>query len=293
MGSQAASPQTSSTTTQTMSPQAQQVANQAFPMLQQYANSQIQLPGQTIAGFNPNEIAGQQSALQGGQVGGQLAGQGANSLGFLLDPSILSPDSNPYLRASGNAVADTVTDNLNRNVLPGIRSGASMAGPYSGGASKEGIQTGLAVGESNDVLSKALTGMYSNAYQSGLGTMLQANSQVPMMQAAQLFPGMVQSGVGAQQRGMEQATLDANNQRDILQQMMPLLQAQQLYGMISGMPGGSTTSTATGALPPGAGGFQRALGGAGTGAAIGSMIPGLGTGIGALLGGAGSYFFGG
>lgn len=41
------------------------------------------------------------------------------------------------------------------------------------------------------------------------------------------------------------------------------------------------------------GGWGDVLGGAGSGAAIGSAIPGLGTGIGALIGGLGSLLFGG
>ncbi len=41
------------------------------------------------------------------------------------------------------------------------------------------------------------------------------------------------------------------------------------------------------------GGWDSGLGGAATGASIGSVIPGLGTGIGALIGGLGGLLFGG
>lgn len=257
----------------------------------QYANSNVQLPSQTVAGFNANETAAQNSALAGGQAGQQLGGQAAGSLGFLLDPSILSPDSNPYLKQAGDAVANTTMDALTRQALPAIRSGASAAnGPYAGGSSREGIAQGLATGEATDNIAGQLSQMYNTSYQNGLGTMLNANQLVPSIQAAQLFGPQVQSAVGGQQRGMEQAQLDASNQTNLLQQLFPLLQAQQLFGLIGGMPGGSTQTTSTGAVPKGSP-WQSALGGAATGASIGSAIPGFGTGLGALLGGAGGYVF--
>lgn len=277
---------TSSTTTK-LSPEQQGVFSAAMPSIQQYANQPLPtLPTSTVAGFTPNETTGQNLALGAAAPGGQLAGQSANALGFLLNPSILSPDSNPYLKASGDAIQGNMTDNLLNRVLPGIRSGASMTGgPYSGGASKEGISTGLAVKDTAKQSGDALTNLYSGAYGQGLQTMLGANAQVPGSQAAQLFPSSVYSAVGADQRAMNQANLDSTNSLAQLQQMLPFLKAQDLMSLIQGMPGGTAVSKTTGSAPPGASPVSGALGGAASGAAIGSVIPGVGTVVGAGAGG--------
>lgn len=70
----------------------------------------------------------------------------------------------------------------------------------------------------------------------------------------------------------------------------PFTQQQWLAQILSGSPGGS--STTTGPPQPGGSRAAGALGGAMSGAAMGSAVPGLGTMWGALLG-AGAGYFGG
>jgi hypothetical protein len=159
-----------------------------------------------------------------------------------------------------------------------------QSGPYSGGLSKEGIASGLAAGESAEALSGGLSNLYGNAYGQGLNTMLSANAQLPQMQGAQLFGAQVQSGVGEQQRGMEQAQLDAANQAALMKQILPLIQAQQLYGLGLAMPGASQVNTVTGATPGGPGILGGALGGAMAGGTFGPMGALVGGGLGGLLG---------
>src|SRR4249919_1185599 len=126
--------------------------------------------------------------------------------------------------------------------------------------------------------------MFNQAYGQGLGAMQGANALLPQMQGAQLAGTQVKGAVGEQQRGMEQAQLDAANQQQLLTQIMPLLKAQQLYGFGMGMPGAKGVSTATGATPGGPGVLGGALGGAMAGSTFG--IPGalVGGGLGGLLG---------
>jgi hypothetical protein len=284
------------TTTQTnsvqYSPEQQQVFNQALPFIQQYAGSPLpQLPGQLIAGFNPNETAAQSGAINAATGGGADLGQAAaGAQQFLLNPNILNPSSNPYLQASGNNIATTMNQNFTDTVLPALRTGSSMtSGPYAGGNTKAGIAEGLASSRNSQAIGNSLDSLYSTAYGQGLGAMTNAVQNNPSAQNGLLFGANVQGQVGGQQRALEQAQLDANNQMMLLQQQLPFLRAQDLIGLMQGMPGATGVSSVTGAQPQ-TGGFKGAAGGAMSGAALGSMIPGLGTGLGALLGGGVGYF---
>lgn len=71
--------------------------------------------------------------------------------------------ANPYLNQQANAITSQVTNNLQRNILPGINSGAMAAGGYGG--SRQGIVQANAIGQTNQDLSNALANLRGNAYQ--------------------------------------------------------------------------------------------------------------------------------
>lgn len=73
-----------------------------------------------------------------------------------------SMGGNPYTGQQGQEMARIFNNNLTRNVLPAVRSGAQMAGQY--GSSRQGIAEGLAMSDANQQLSGALAGLYSNQY---------------------------------------------------------------------------------------------------------------------------------
>lgn len=273
-----------------LSPEQQQLSQLALPYANQFAQSQLQLPNTSIVGFTPAELQAQQMALGSAQGPMQAGAQQAfDTNQFLMDPKLLDPSTNPYLQAQGDAITRNMTNNLTESILPTLRSGATqVGGMYSGGSSREGIAQGLATGKTNDALSDALVNLYGNAYNTGLSTMTQAVGQNPAVMKGLLYPSAVMSGVGAQQREMLQAQQDNQANQAWLAQMLPMLQAQQIYGLMNTLPGGQGVSTVTGAQP-GTNTGMSALGGAASGAALGSMImPGVGTaagaGIGALLG---------
>lgn len=269
------------------SPQQMALFNQAMPFIQQYANQGLpQLPTQTIAGFNPNEIAAQSGAINAATGQGNALGNSAfNAQQFMLSPDILNPNTNPYLAQHGNNIATTMNQNFTDTVLPALRSGDTMtSGPYAGGNTRAGIAEGLASSRNSQAVGNSVTDLYNRAYGQGLGAMTSAVQNNPIAQQGLLFGANVQGQVGGQQRALEQAQLDSANQLQLLQHQLPMLQAQDILSLMQGMPGATGVSTTTGATPK-TGGVQGALGGAATGAAIGSMIPGLGTGLGALIGG--------
>lgn len=234
-----------------LSPEQKQIYDIAFPYAKEYAQSDVQLyPGSGIAGFNELETLGQQLALQGGAAGQALGNTALNTNQFLLDPALLSPDSNPYLKASGTAAADELTRQLTQSILPSIRNSATAAGGvYSGGSTREGVAQGLAVDATTRNIGDTLAKMYSDAYQGGLSTLGSALKTAPITQAGSLFGAQIASGVGAQQRSMEQAILDEALQRFYTEQSLPLMRAQELIGLTTSMPGGTGVSTVQAATP--------------------------------------------
>lgn len=284
------------TTTQTnkieLSPEQQQLFELAFPFAQQYAQQGLEsYGGQTVAPMSAENLQAQQMAM--GAIPGvsDLASKSASTQGFLLDPNQLNPASNPFLKAQGDAITGTVTDNLLERVLPALRGGATQTGGmYSGGNTKAGVAEGLAVGKTNQDISNALAGLYGDAYKFGISTMGDAVKNNPSVQAQQLMGSTIAGAVGTQNQQQQQLELNDAYNRWMIDQQMPFIRAQDLMGMINGMPGATGTSTVTG-QPGGANPWMGGLGGAASGAAMGSAImPGIGTAIGAGLGGLAGFF---
>ena len=280
-------PKTPATTTQTtkveLSPEQKQIFEAAFPYAQQYASTPIQqYSGTGIVGLNAEE---QQAAdmfratVPGLQAGASQA-QASNTQ--LMDPSfMLDVGNNPYLQSAAQALAGGMTQNLMETQLPGIRSGSTVAGgQYSGGATRQGIAEGKAIAGTNSAISDSISDMMFKAYNSGLSGMGDAISRNPGVQSQQLFAPGVTSAVGAQDRTIEQAALDEEIRQFYTGQSLPLLQAQELMGLMSGMPGGSTTSQVTGSTP----GVNPVMGGLGGAAAGMSLFGPVGAVGGGLLG---------
>lgn len=275
-------PKSPGTVTQTntvkLGPEQKKVFDLAFPSIEAYAASTPTLfPGTGVAPFNPTEVAGQQALL--GAAGSPLVGAGANAQQVLLDPSqMLAP--NQYVNAAADATVQRTTQNLMENILPQIRSGSTVAGgAYSGGATRQGVAEGRAIEGTNQQLSNALADMYLKNYSTGLSAMTQAIGQNPSVLQTQLFPGSVMGAVGGQQRGLEQAQLDEEIRKFYTAQDLDLSKSQQLLNLISGMPGGTGTSTVTGAYPQQSP-LMQALGLGTTALGLFSGMPGMGLGMG-------------
>jgi hypothetical protein len=122
--------------------------------------------------------------------GGATLNRGASGLDFLLNPALLSPDSNPYLAATGTAATRPLYRNLVEQILPNIRSEAGGAGQY--GSTRQGIAEGLAAGRTQDAASDALAKIYSGGYGQGLGAMSNALGQAGGLGSA--FGNLAQGG---------------------------------------------------------------------------------------------------
>lgn len=283
-------PKQPSTVTQTnkieLSPEQKEVFGLAMPKIREYASSTPSLfPGSGIVGFNPTQLAGQQAALQAGQTAGQLANQSGTTQSMLLDPNfMLNP--NQYLMPVAQSVARTATENLTENILPQIRSGATSAGgQYSGGSTRQGLAEGRAVQGTSREIADSIAKMFLQNYQSGLSGLQSAVQGTGNVMQQQLFPSAIMQQIGGQEHAMDQAELNEMIQRFYTEQDLPLLQSQQLLGLVSGMPGATGVSTVQGAQPQ-TGGLQQALGLGLSLIGMMSGMPFLGS-MGGLMGGMG------
>lgn len=277
-------PQTQ-TTTNELSPEQRQLMQLAMPGITQFAASVPQrYQGQTIAGFDLNQVAGQEGALQSAGTQTNLARGGAGTSASWLSPGALDVNNNPTIQGSIDRATRPITENLMNVALPGIRDSAERTGNF--GSSRQGVAEGLAVGQASKAIGDASSDVVSKAYQSNVDAQLKALGLLPQTAAVQTQGDLTTSGVGDVRQALEQARLNQNVSNFNYDQLAPFLQSKEIMSLLTGLPGGSATTTAS---TPQKNQLTGALGGAATGASLGSAImPGAGTaiggGLGALLG---------
>ena len=176
------------------------------------------------------EQQGQQAALgYAGQLNPMLqSAQGAQQ--FLTDPSILSPESNPYLAQTAQAATSPIMQALMEQILPGIRGGAIGAGGYGG--SRQGIAEGIAGRGALQSIGDTTANIYSQAYGQGLNAMQGGLQTAPQTAALGLLPSQIMQQIGQEQR------------------LAPLQQLQNYKGLLGGpvVLGGGGTGSQPGVL---------------------------------------------
>jgi hypothetical protein len=231
------------TTTQQLTPEQQSLVSLATPQYQQFAASTPTLPGAAgVAGFNPNQTAGQQSVLNSAGTAGNIVGTAGNTDQYLASGSFLDPGSNPYVQNAVKAATDPIFQNLAQSTIPGQQAAGASGSGVNYGGSREGIAEGLATQGAQRAAGQAGAGIMNTALGQGLNATLSAIGQAPTQAGAQTIPGTIQSTVGDVQQAQDQRTLDAQNQANMFAQMLPMLKAQFLTQGAAGLPGGSTTS---------------------------------------------------
>lgn len=78
---------------------------------------------------------------------------------------------NPYLSTMAQNIGGQITDNLNRNIMPGVRSEAQAAGGYGG--SRQGVVEANIYNDANKQFANAVTGMYYGDYNDQLNRQMQ------------------------------------------------------------------------------------------------------------------------
>lgn len=273
--------QPTQTSTYQLSPEQRQLYNLALPGVKSFAASVPQrYSGSTVAGFDPAQVAGQNMALDaaGGQA--NLAQNAAGSNNFLLG-DIWNPASNPNLQNAVDAAVRPVTENYQNVVRPAIRDEFQGAGQQFGGSRRfnaEDAGANTYLRNVGDTASK----LVQNEYDTNINAQLKALGLVPQTQSALVAPAATTSGVGDVRQNLQQLLLSQDVNNFNYDQLAPFLQSKELLSLLTGLPGGTVTSTANN---PSTNPLTSALGGAATGASLGSAIlPGAGTAAGAGLG---------
>ena len=200
-------------------------------------------PGETLAGFDPMQKAGQQATL-GYAMGPRAAGQQAaaeaslvRGLSGKIDPSAYNP--------MVNALSSNVISNLQGKILPGIRQQQVMYQP--GGSSRGALEQNKAVTNAvTQGMTKPLADMYTNAYTQAQNRALQSGQLYPSIMAAPLNMYGAMGDVGAQRRAMTQSTIDRDMDRYQYQATAPQQQLANYMKMVTGNYGGTTTQTSPG-----------------------------------------------
>lgn len=276
-------PQTQ-TTTQVLSPEQRQLMQLAMPGVTQFAASVPKRYGSsTVAGFDPSQVAGQEGALSSAGVQTDLARSGADTSNFWMSNAPWLPQNNPALQGSIDAATRPIQQQLTESTLPAIRDSAERTGNF--GSSRQGIAEGVASGRASQAIGDASSKLVNENYQTNVNAQLKALGLLPQTTGVQTAGDVTTSGVGDVRQSMAQALLGEQVGNFNYDQLAPFLQSKEIMSLLSGLPGGSTQTVASG---PQKNLLTGALGGAASGAALGSAImPGIGTaagaGIGALL----------
>ena len=251
----------------------------------------------SVASFDPSETAAQRATLgyatgprpaaQQAAAENALIGSLGGQTGFdptqtqnLLAGNVRTGAGTPYTGME-NALTQGVIDNLNSNVLPGIREAQVRYQP--GGGTRTDLETNKAITRAvQGGLTKPLAEMYGGAYQQAQGMRMPA-AEMGVQQrqyGQQMYPSIMNAplgmynamgGVGEQRRAMSQEGINQDMARYQYESNAGQNALRNYMAMVTGDYGSTTTSTTN--APKDYSGLMSAVGsGLGMYAAMGSDI---------------------
>lgn len=236
-------------------------------------------PGQTVAPMSGFTKGSLDSMAQRGADGSPLINAAQGQLTNTLNGSYLE-QGNPHLQNAIGAATRPVMQAYNDQIMPGLDSNFSSAGRYGSGA--HAMASADAGGQMMDQVGDISSQMTYQNYGDERQRQIQGMLFAPEL-AAQDYKdiGMLgQAGAGYDRHN--QNVINADVQKYNYDQNSDWNFLSDYMGMLNGAPGGSTTVTQP---QQGANPFTGALGGAMTGASIGSAMAPIGaTGLAALGG---------
>jgi len=261
--------QSTTTTTQELSPEQRALIEPVIPIAKNYLkNPPKQYKGSAIAGFDPLQKEAQQMTMSAADQMLPITGQTGNNYlkglagydqlrqqqQFLTSGDVLRVDSNPYLQGAIEAASRPTIQQFQQQILPGIQNESINSGAYGG--TRQGIASGIAGQAATQSLADIASKMSNENYQAGLGAMVQGQQNANQTLAGRsdllqnqsnilqqsLLPAQLKESVGAQQQMMKQQLLSEKVQKFVNGQMIPFSVAQDVAQMAFGMPGGTTKS---------------------------------------------------
>lgn len=225
-------------------------------------------PGSTVAGLTPAEIGGSQYLQKTAGDIANMYGPGseaANTLSFQMRAADVA--NNPYATAAAKAAINPIFDRLERQTLPNARMDAVQVGGL-GGSRDQLYRAQLASDAARNAMD-VTSGMYKDMYGQGLAAQQQALNTLPAFSEGMVAPGMILSGVGAQERAHQQAQIDEQIARHNFEQSVPYTKLME-YANLVNHPYGGTGASAVEAVP---------AEGQGTLNTIGGILGGVGAGL--------------
>lgn len=282
-GSSAPSTTTSTSTSKPFAeqmPHVNQIMSEAQNLYNQGAPTWF---GNTVAAESADTLAARDMQRQIAMGLGGFLQTGNNALTNALGPIDVAND--PTVLGYADAATAPMVEQFQQEVLPGLQTAATQAGAFGG--SRAGLVNAAASQKLADTVGRTRAGIMNNAYGQQLAAQQNAMALMPQYAQMQSLPAQLLSQVGSQEQTYQQALLDAAREQHDFEQMAPWMNLQNYSGMINQFGGGQSTLTGpSGTQSPSR--FSSALGGAATGASLGSFFgpPGMliGGGVG-LLGG--------
>lgn len=186
-------------------------------------------PEETVAGFTPEQIQGQELVTNRALSGSTLDKAGKSYMEDVIGGKYVTPDSNPYLKY--------YVDKAYENVLPQLDTTAIQAGRY--GSNAWGGQKSNAMADINSQI-------YGGAYNTERGYQQQAAEMAPEMAQTDYLDYDRLLSVGAEKQALEQAKIDAAKEKWDFEQMAPWQKLAMYANLISGDQGGQTTAYVNG-----------------------------------------------
>src|SRR6516164_9057480 len=209
-------------TTQQLTPQQQQLMEQATGNYQQFAGSNPTLPtgNQAVAPFTPAQQQGQADVLGSTGNMANTVGTAAGTNQYLSSGAFLDPGSNPYVQNAVSAATAPIFQDLSQRTLPAQQAAAAAGSGANFSNTREGIQEGLDVQGAQRAAGQAGANIMNTALGQGLTATGQAVAQAPASASGLALPGGMQEAVGGEQQQQGQNVLNANNAAAMFQQML-------------------------------------------------------------------------
>lgn len=217
-------------------------------------------PGQTVAGQSPQtqqaitDLTNQATSPQAQN----LANANTNQITNTLNGQYVDPASNPYFKGALNNIADAYA----RGTAAQTAAAFNSAGSYGGSAYKE------TQGANNQAFANALNDLGNTQYQQGRTNQLQASALAPQANSLPYSNIAQLANAGSALDQYNQNLINANVQRYNYEANLPYNSLANYIGLTGGSYGGTTTQSVPYYQNQGA----NALGGAISGAQIGSGL---------------------
>jgi len=243
--------------------------------------------GQGVAGFSPEQMAGQEMIANRAIAGNPLLNQANQQIGRTMQGDYLRPESNPYLQANVNQALGDITRNYQQSVLPSTMAQFQRSGAFGGSAHQEALEgQQRALGST---MGNVASQMYGQNYAQERQNQMAATGMADRYGSAEYQDAMALMGVGDARQQQMQQMIDYDRSRWDQAWNYP----QQQLNFMTGLIGGSPYQQQTGPNPNYVSPQQGALGGAMAGASAGSTFGPWGALIGGAAGGIGGYYGGG